>query len=578
MTAGFKTRTSFIVRVRVMSAIFIVVALFLVTRLYFVQIVHGADYAKDATGQYVARTPESDVRRTIFFNTKDNQLIVSANMQSGWRVAIVPSQRVDAESVYAKINAITPVDHMRFFASVEKKKDPYEEIANRLDDTSAQKVRALKINGVKLDPVAWRFYPGGELGSQVLGFVGFKDKTRVGMYGLERQYQDTLVEPSSNLYINPFAEIFANMQALVASDPASHQGDIITSIEPSVQKQLEMTLDDVMKKYGPQLAGGIIMDPHTGKIISIGARPAFDPNAYNLESDPSAYANALVEGRYELGSIMKPLTMAAGIDVGAVTTATTYNDTGCITRSTAKICNFDQKARGVIPMQDVLGHSLNVGVSFVVDKMGHEAWTRYVRAYGLGEKTGIDLPNEVTGDISILGEGNGPDINYDTAGFGQGIAVSPIAMTRALATLANEGVLPVPHVVTGIRYENGVTRSIDVPIGARVLKAESAQTVTEMLIKVFDKDLLKGELKQEHYTIAAKTGTAQIPKPGGGYYPKGTYLHSFFGYFPARDPKFIVFLFAIEPHGQEYASATLAHPFIDITKFIINYYNLPPDR
>lgn len=578
MAVGFKTRTSFIVRVRVLSAFFIIAAVLLVTRLYFVQIVHGVDYARDAAGQYVARTAETDVRRTIFFTTRNKELIVAASMQSGWRIAIAPSQISDAESVYAKINSITPLDQVRFFASAKKKGDPYEEVAHRIGDTVAQKIRALKIPGVQLVPDAWRFYPGGELGSQVLGFVGFKDKTRVGMYGLERQYQDTLAESSSNLYVNPFAEIFANMQSLVASDPASHQGDIITSIEPNTQKQLEITLDDVMKKYTPRIAGGIIMDPRTGQVIAIGARPTFDPNAYNLVADPSAYANALVEGRYELGSIMKPITMAAGIDAGAVTPATTYNDTGCITRSTAKICNFDLKVRGVIPMQDVLNYSLNVGASFIVDKMGHDTWTRYVRAYGLGEKTGIDLPNEVTGDVSILGEGNGPDINYDTAGFGQGVAVSPIAMTRALASLANGGVLPVPHVVTGVRYENGVTRSVDVPIGARVLKAESAQTVTEMLIKVFDKELLKGELKQEHYTIAAKTGTAQIPKPGGGYYPKGTYLHSFFGYFPARDPKFIVFLFAIEPHGQEYASATLARPFMDVAKFIINYYNLPPDR
>jgi len=286
----------------------------------------------------------------------------------------------------------------------------------------------------------------------------------------------------------------------------------------------------------------------------------------------------MVTGRYELGSIMKPLTMAAGLDSGAITLGTTYNDRGCITVSTYKICNFDLKPRGVIPMQEILSQSLNVGVSFVADTTGHETFSKYFRAFGLGQKTGIDLPDEVTGDLSPLGNGNGPAINYDTAAYGQGIAVSPIEMVRALSALANDGILPNPHVVTAVKYDSGITRTISIPAGTQVLKPHTASTVTNMLVKVFDKDLLKGSLKQEHYSIAAKTGTAQIPKPGGGYYPPGTYLHSFFGYFPAHDPKFIVFLFTIEPHGQTYASATLARPFMDIAQFLINYYNIPPDR
>jgi cell division protein FtsI/penicillin-binding protein 2 len=151
-------------------------------------------------------------------------------------------------------------------------------------------------------------------------------------------------------------------------------------------------------------------------------------------------------------------------------------------------------------------------------------------------------------------------------------------MIRALSALANEGTLPNPHVVKGIKFEDGVTRSIALSRGQQVLQLASARTVTDMLIQVYDKALLHGELKQDHYSIAAKTGTAQIPKPGGGYYGDNRYLHSFFGYFPAHDPKFIVFLFAIEPHGQEYASATLAHPFDEIARYLINYYQLPPDR
>jgi stage V sporulation protein D (sporulation-specific penicillin-binding protein) len=571
-------RRSFIIRARILCGFFVVVALLLVVRLYFVQVVHGAEYQNQAVAQYVAPDSDTDNRGNIFFTTKDGQLVSAAVMQSGWRIAINPQSIVNPQSVYAQLNAITPIDNQRFFTDAAKKSDPYEEVALRVDDNAAAKIRAKKIPGVLLVADQWRFYPGGDLAAQAIGFVGYQGNTKTGVYGLEKEWQDTLAQTSSGLYVNPFAEIFTNVQSALATDPSAHQGSIVTSIEPSVQAQLQKTLEGVMQQYGPQFAGGIVMDPHTGEIYAMAGTPSFDPNNYGSVADPIDFEDRLVQGRYEMGSIMKPLTMAAGIDSGAVTTATTYDDKGCITVSTYQICNFDFKPRGVIPMQQILSQSLNVGASWVATQTGYPIFTRYMKAYGLGQKTGIDLPNEVTGDLSNLDDGQGPPVNFDTASFGQGITVSPIEMIRALAVLANNGQLPNPHVVTGIKYESGITRSIDPGQGPQVLKPSTTATVTGMLETVFDKALLNGKLKMDHYSFAAKTGTAQIPMPGGGYYPGDTYLHSFFGYFPASNPKFIIFLFAWKPHGQKYASATLAQPFMNIAQFLINYYNIPPDR
>jgi cell division protein FtsI/penicillin-binding protein 2 len=270
--------------------------------------------------------------------------------------------------------------------------------------------------------------------------------------------------------------------------------------------------------------------------------------------------------------------MAAGIDVDAVSPRTTYTDKGCIKKSDATLCNFDLKGRGVVDMQEVLSQSLNTGVSFVVDKMGNERFGEYVKKFSLGEETGVDLPNEAAGNIDSLFVRGAADVDFASASFGQSIAVTPIAMIRALSALANDGKLPEPHIVKSVRYETGVVRDVAQAQQAQVLKPETAATVTEMLVKVYDDALLEGELKQEHYSIAAKTGTAQIAQPGGGGYYKDRYLHSFFGYFPAHDPKFIVLLYALEPHGEMYASRTLARPFNDLAKFLINFYNLPPDR
>ncbi len=563
-------------RVRVLSGFFIAVAIFIVARLYFVQIVHGAEYSRQAMGQYVEQGADTVDRHDIFFTQKDGTLVAAAVMQTGWRVAIKPADVVDVDGTFAKLNAIVPIDRVRYDASIAKKDDPYEEIAFRVSDADAAKVRAANLPGVILAQDQWRAYPAGMLAAQTVGFVGYQGDTKTGVYGLERSWQDTLAENVSGTSVNPFAELFANVQSALSVDPSSHDGSIVTTIEPSVERQLEDTLDGVMKTYTPRLAGGIIMDPHTGEIYAMAERPSFDPNTYNTVSDPSVFSNMLVEGDYEMGSIMKPLTMAAGIDTGAITTATTYNDTGCIMRSGKKICNYDGKARGVIPMQEILNQSLNVGATFVADTMGHSIFGNYIHAYGLGDKTGIDLPNEATGNIRAID--NGYDVDYASASFGQGTAVTAVEMIRALSTLANGGVLPSPHIVKAIKFDSGITREVPIAAGTRVLKQSSADTVTSMLITVFDTALLKGALKQDHYSIAAKTGTAQIGIPGGGGYYSDRYLHSFFGYFPAHDPKFIIFLFAVEPHGVEYASASLAHPFMNLAQYLINYYNIPPDR
>ena len=245
-------------------------------------------------------------------------------------------------------------------------------------------------------------------------------------------------------------------------------------------------------------------------------------------------------------------------------------------KSGERLCNYDDKARGIVDMQEVLNQSLNTGAVFVADSMGHNVFGEYVRAFGLGEKTNIDLPNEAKGLVKSIDRGY--DVDYASASFGQSIAVTSVEMTRALGALANDGVLPAPHIVSAIRLESGIVRSITPPQGARVLKSETVQTVSSMLVKVFDNALLGGVLKQEHYSIAAKTGTAQIALPRGGGYYTDRYLHSFFGYFPAHEPKFIIFLVAVEPHGAQFASATLARPFLDIAKYLINYYDIPPDR
>lgn len=569
-------KTRFVLRTRILAGCFVFAALLFIGQLYLVQIVRGAEYRDKASARYVKQGFDIENRGSIYFTSKDGELVSAAVMQTGWLISIKPGDIQDAEKVYSQLNALTPIDRERFFANAAKKGDPYEVIASRVPDGVAQTIRPLKIPGLSLERDQWRIYPAHELAAQTVGFVGFKGDKRVGVYGLEKSWQDTLLEKRSGMYVNPFAEIFTNLQAVASLNPAGEQGSIVTSIEPSVQRNLEEVLGGIMKSYTPNLAGGIIMDPHTGAIIAMATRPTYDPNTYSTVANSGVFRNALVESTFEMGSIMKPLTMAAGIDKGVVTPTTTYKDTGCIEKSGKKVCNSDQKAHGVVSMQIVLNQSLNTGASFVADRIGHEVFSDFLHDLELGKKTGVDLPSEASGQLRSIE--NGYDLDYASASFGQGISVSSIGMIRALSVLANGGVLPNPHVVTGIKLTNGVTRSIDPGSGPRVLSASSTEAVTNMLIETYDTALIGGALKQEHYSLAAKTGTAQIAIPGGGGYYTDRTLHSFFGYFPARDPKFIIFLIAVEPHGQEFSAATLSHPFNSLAKYLINYYSIPPDR
>jgi len=227
-------------------------------------------------------------------------------------------------------------------------------------------------------------------------------------------------------------------------------------------------------------------------------------------------------------------------------------------------------------MQEVLNQSLNTGAVFASQKLGSERFRQYFLNFGLGEPTGIDLPNEASGLLKNLSSRQ--EVDVATAAFGQGIALTPLATVRALSALA-VGRLPAPRLVKRFDYVDTRLSAEAPPAAAprQVLKPETAKTITGMLVRTVDEALLNGAVKMEHYQIAAKTGTAQMPTPGGGYDPN-RFLHSFFGYFPASQPRFIVFLYLVNPRGVRYASETLTQPFMELTRFLLNYYHLPPDR
>ena len=562
-------------RIRIVLILICAFALIIISKLYWVQIIKGDEYVRQGDAQYSKPSSKVFNRGSIFFETKSKTRVGVATIKDGYTLAINPKNIKDPENTYKIISQYLDIDHDTFIKKANKIDDQYEEIMKKVDTDKGISIIELKLPGVEVIDDNWRIYPGGEMSSHTIGLVGFNGKDELkGQYGLEKYYENVLTRNNSPSNVNFFAELFSNIENTVFENKRE-EGDIVSSIDPTLENELEKTLQKIQDTWKSENVGGIIMDPNTGEIYAMALRPTFDLNNLKDIKDPSIFSNNLVEDVYEMGSIIKPLTVAVGLDSNAINKDFTYDDTGFLMLDSKRISNFDGKARGITPLQEILSQSLNVGAATIALKVGNEEFTKYFLSFGLGDKTGIDQPNEQEGIIKNLKSNR--DIEHATASYGQGIAMSPIETIRALAILANGGKLIRPHIVKEIDYSDGTIKTIPVE-NKQVIKKETATEVTKMLVNVVDKALRKGAVKMDRYSIAAKTGTAQIADNKNGGYYIDRYLHSFFGYFPAYNPKYIIFLYQIYPKNVEYASETLTNPFIDMVKFLINYYEIPPDR
>ncbi|MDE2037928.1 MAG: penicillin-binding protein 2 [Patescibacteria group bacterium] len=566
-------------RTRLMLACVIAAGCVLAAKLYDTDIINGGAYAARAAAQYSKPSSALFDRGTIFFTSKDGTETAAAAVENGYLVYMNPMQVTDPQGDYQALSTLLPLDKASFIAHATKPGDPYEEIAHKVDASTSAAIQGLDLTGIRTAPETWRSYPGGTLAAHILGVIG-EDGTSTavsGRYGLEKYYDSVLSKPGVGPSIDAFASLFSGIKDSVFGGSAQRSGDVVTTIDPAVQAYLEQVLSQTESTWHPDQIGGIVIDPNTGAIVAMASHPTFDPNDLSSVKSNAVLSDPLVESVYEMGSIMKPLTMAAALDSGAVGPDSTYDDTGCMTVSGRKICNYDLRARGpATPMQQILSQSLNVGAATIALKMGADEYRKYFYSYGLGEKSGIDLPDEaapLSGNLTI-----GADVDIATASFGQGVAVTPVGMARALSVIANGGYVVTPHVVKEIDYDDGSVVKVDPPRAGPVLSPKTVEEVKNMLVTVVDKAFRPGTIARTHYSQGAKTGTAQIADPVHGGYYADRYLHSFFGFFPAYSPRFLVFFYQVYPKGAEYASETLTAAYNDMAGFLINYYDIPPDR
>ena len=556
-------------------SLFMVLALAIIGRLFFLQVSRSDYYRMIAEDQHSAVKTYLPHRGDIFFKDKLGRRVPAATTNVIYTLHARPREIDDPHVLYTKIQPYITVSEAEVVGVLQDRTSSFAIIERGIAKEQVARIMELALPGLDYTVDEIRVYPGGALASQVLGFLGFVGDEKIGQYGLEKQYQEMLELPDSESSgIRSLAESFTSFGKKIFT--ASPEGaDIVLTIDPDVQSFIERRVAVAQTYWHARSAGALVIEPRTGRIIAMGSSPTFDPNFYNKEKNYDIFINPFVQELHEMGSVFKPLTMAAAIDAGVVTPETTYADAGRLLISGRVIENFDGKARGTQTMLNVLQQSLNTGSVFAMRRLGQEQFKAYFKNYGLGEDTGIDLPGETSGNLRNLDSGR--EIEFATASFGQGISVSFIELASALSSIINGGELMRPYVVDAIMKDGKEVRRTEPLVRRRVISKESSDTISRMLTTVVDTTLANGEAKIPGYRIGAKTGTAQIPKKDGKGY-SDEYLHTYFGFGPAFDPRFLVVLYLEEPQGVKYSSQSLTAAFKDITQFLITYYEIPPDR
>jgi len=514
-------------------------------------------------------------RGEIFIQEKDNLWHPVATNRNFKEVFLVPYEVTDVEAVSQQLAPLLNLPVEKIAAKLKNLKDPYELLKNKVDEETAEKIKQLGLAGVYLRDENWRWYPQGSLASHILGFVGLKNEGKIGQYGLEQYYEEELRGQSGFLKSQKDAVGRWLLMHDYDLEKAQDGVNLYLTIDQNIQYILEQKLKNVMEKWGASGACGIVMDPKTGALKAMVSLPNFDPNNYKEVSSVSVFLNSCTQKNYEPGSIFKPIVVAAGLDTGKITPETTFVDEGLVKIGGYTITNAQNKKYGLSTMTNVLEKSINTGVVFIQRLIGGEIFRQYIEAFGFGEPTGIDLAGEAKGDLKNV-QKEKREINFATAAFGQGISATPLQMATAISAIANNGKLMKPYLVEKKVFSDGREEITQPEIIRQVISPKIAGQLTAMLVSTVRHGYDK--IKIKNYYIAGKTGTAQIPNENGsGYLPNET-NHSFIGFAPAYNPKFLIFLKIERPHGIEFASESLAPVFSELAQYLFSYYEIPPEQ
>ena len=561
-------------RMNIVLLFFFVLFSLLLGRIFIMQIRSHAAYSALAARQHRLVREIHATRGSIFMQTNHGDRVPLALNRIQKTLIASPRDIEDPAETAAWLAALLSLDEERLLNTLNKENDAYEIIAKKLDESLARHIEEKRVPGLFFEEEKLREYPYGSLASHLIGFVSKDEETEKGMYGLERLLDRDLAGKKGIFEGAKDAAGFWIALGRRILNPPKNGSDIVLTVDLHIQVKAEEVLRNVQAAWGAASGSVLVLEPSTGRILALANTPAFDPNQYGKEKDLRVFLNTQVEGRYEPGSVIKPIVMAAALEENAVGPNTTYTDTGMAQFGSYTIRNFDGNAYGEQTMMNILEKSLNTGMIFVAQKLGKTKQLEYLKRFGFDEKTGIDLPGEIGGAISHLGSGR--DIDYATAAFGQGIAVTPMQLASAIAAIANGGTLMTPYIVEKIVDDSGNERVTEPTLRRRVISPETAETISKMLVSAV-RNGFENRAGVKGYFVAGKTGTAQVSRTDGRGYSDNV-IHTFVGYAPAFSPRFLILLQLNDPKGNRFAANTLTPAFHELAQFILNYYEVPPDE
>lgn len=541
-------------------------------RVAFLQLVVHDRYAEAAEDQRLFEKALPSDRGEVFLDDAPEPYPLAVNRQYFLAYA-APRDVGDEYRTAHEVAEVLGLPLEIVEPKIVRRNDPFEILKHRLSDDEAEKIRQLNLPGIRLLPETFRYYPGNDLASQTIGFMGMRGDDYRGQYGIEASFEELLRGSDGTVSTERDAAggwiPFASREMIAPL----HGHDIVLSIRRVIQYEAEKILKEAVEDFHADGGSLLVMDPKTGKMLAMASLPNFNPNEYASASDSSVFLNPAVSLPYEPGSVLKPITLAIGIDDGKVNANTEYVDTGLVKEAGYDIRNAEDKVYGRVTMTKVLEESINTGVIFVERQVGNERFRDYLRRFGFGERTGIELPAEVSGNLRHL-ENTKRSIEFFTASFGQGISVTPLQLLSAYATLANGGVLLKPEMTERMIAPDGTVTEARPETVRRVVSEATANEVGKMLRSV----VVNGHGKRADvpgYLVVGKTGTAQVAKPGGGY-EDDTSIGSFAGYAPLNDPRFVVLVKIDHPRDVEWAESSAAPTFGRMMKFLLEYAHVPP--
>lgn len=542
----------------------------LLVKLFSKSVIEHKNYQALAKSQYMVKREIPARRGKIFaqdFASKQN-FPLAINVEK-YAVSVVPKNVSNKSKVAQELAKVLEMDEKEIFNKINNDKLYIPPLKKRLEKELAEKIVSLNLTGVIIIEEDIRFYPEKNLASQVLGFVNAEGE---GKYGLEGYYNEELIGHSG--IVEAEKDTFGRFISTDTSQIAQNGSDLILSIEHNLQFITEQKLREAMEKYQAEDGSITIINPKTGAILAMANAKDFDPNKFNEvpQDMQNLYMNPVISSVWEPGSIFKPLIMSIAINEGKVQPDSEEVFSNMTVVQGYEIHTAQDKSFGKETMTQCLENSDNVCMVWVANKLENNTIYKYLRDFGVGVKSDIDLDTETTG--YLLDQKKWKDINRATISFGQGVSLTPLQALMAISAIANDGRLLKPHLVDKIIKFNNEEIEIQPKIIKEVLSTETAAKLRAMMVSVVENGHGK-KAKVKGYKIAGKTGTAQVPNPEGGYF-EDQHIGSFVGFFPADNPQFAMLVKFDKPKNVEWAESSAAPVFGDIAAWILNYYQIPP--